>query len=147
MKIRHVLGSVAVGLLLASAASLAQDSQKPAASKAAASQTGKASGGVEVLKIAICRDIKDRDPQDELTTAKVGDTVAGWSQVKSAGDATITHRWILDGKTVKDIPLQIKGSSGYRAWSKKTVAHPGNWKFQVVDSDGNVLKEVAFTAS
>jgi len=145
MKSCRVLVGVTAGLLLFSLCLPAQDSKKPAAAKGAASSAS--AGGVEVLKIAICRDVKDRDPQDELTTAKVGDTVAGWSQIKSAADTTVTHRWILDGKTVKDIPLQIKGSNGYRAWSKKTVAHPGSWKFQVVDSEGNVLKEVAFTAS
>jgi hypothetical protein len=147
MKSFRVLVGVIAGLLLVSMALLAQESKKPAAAKGSASAASAPAGGVEVLKIVICRDVKDRDPQEELTTAKVGDTVAGWSQIKSAADTTVTHRWILDGKTVKDIPLQIKGSSGYRAWSKKTVAHPGNWKFQVVDSEGNVLKEVAFTAS
>lgn len=148
MKIHHVLVSVGLPFVLALASLSAQESKKPAATKApAAGAAQPASGGVEILKIVLCRDVKDRDPQDELTTAKVGDTVAGWMQVKSAGDATLTHRWVLDGKTIKEIPLQIKGSSGYRAWSKKTVVHPGNWKFQVVDSEGNVLKEIAFTAS
>lgn len=145
MKITHVLFSVG---LLFSLGLLAQDSKKPAAAKAATPESSHpAAGGVQVLKIVLCRDVKDRDPQDELTTAKVGDTVAGWMQVKSAADTTLTHRWILDGKTVKEIPLQIKGSSGYRAWSKKTVVHAGSWKFQVVDADGNVLKEIAFTAA
>jgi len=118
-----------------------------AAQKTAPAATQPAASEIQILKMVVCKDVKDRDPQDELTTAKAGDIVVGWTQIKSAADATITHRWVLDGKTVKEFPLQIKASSGYRSWSKKTVAHPGNWKFQVIDAGGNVLKEIAFTVS
>ncbi len=141
MKIGHVFGIVTAGLLLVSTALPAQQAEKPAPAKASAS------GRVQVLKMVLCRDVKDREPQEELNTAKVGDVVVGWTQVKAPADTKVTHRWILDGKTVKEIPLEIKGGGPYRSWSKKTVVHPGNWKWQVIDSDGNVLKEVSFTAS
>ncbi len=142
MKIGHVFGIVTAGLLLLSIALPAQQAEKPGPAKAPASGQG-----VQVLKMVLCRDVKDREPQEELNTAKVGDMVVGWTQIKAPADTKVTHRWILDGKTVKEIPLEIKGGGPYRSWSKKTVVHPGNWKWQVIDSDGNVLKEVSFTAS
>ena len=142
MKIGHVFGIVTAGLLLLSIALPAQQAEKLAPAKASASGQG-----VQVLKMVLCRDVKDREPQEELNTAKVGDMVVGWTQIKAPADTKVTHRWILDGKTVKEIPLEIKGGGPYRSWSKKTVVHPGNWKWQVIDSDGNVLKEVSFTAS
>jgi len=146
MKIGHVFGIVTAGLLLVSIALPAQQAEKPAPAKASAS--GQATGhDIQVLKMVLCRDVKDREPQEELNTAKVGDMVVGWTQVKAPADIKVIHRWILDGKTVKEIPLEIKGGGPYRSWSKKTVVHPGNWKWQVIDSGGNVLKEVSFTAS
>jgi hypothetical protein len=128
---------VAVGLLLGSAA-LPAEAQKAAPTQPAAT-------GIQVLKMVLCHDVKDREPEQELTTAKVGDVIVGWTKIQAPEGTKVIHRWIHEGKTVSDIPLEVKGSG--RTWSKKTIAIPGNWKWQVVDSDGNVLKEVAFTAS
>lgn len=146
MKNSYVFGIVTTALLLIWTVLPAQQAQKAAPTKAAAAGAGHGQdNGVQVLKIVLSNDVKDREPQQELTTAKVGDVVVGWTKIQAPEGTKVTHRWIHEGKTVSDIPLEIKGSG--RTWSKKTIAAPGNWKLQVVDADGNVLKEVAFTAA
>jgi len=72
--------------------------------------------------------------------------VVGWMQIQSLEDTTVTHRWIRDGETISDVTLNVKTSPSYRAWSRKTIGSPGSWKWQILDSSGTVLKEVAFTA-
>jgi Protein of unknown function (DUF2914) len=139
MKISHLAVIVTAGLLLVCTALSAQEAKKAAPAGHAAG------GGVQILKMVLCQDVKDREPQQELTTAKVGDVVVGWTKIQATEGTKVTHRWTREGKTVSDIPLEIKGSG--RTWSKKTIRDPGNWKWQVLDSDGNVLKEISFTAS
>ena len=104
-------------------------------------------GGIEVMRMVLTTAVNDREPGTEITTAKVGDTVVGWSQIRSGlGEVTVTHRWLLESKNMGDVPLTIK-SSPWRTWSRKTVSEAGNWKWQVLDSSGTLLKEVAFTVT
>jgi hypothetical protein len=142
MKLRNILMFLAVGLLLLATGSIAQESQpiKPAA-------VVENAGGIKVVKTVLCQGVKDRDPQDETEAAKVGDVLVGWMQINAPEDTTLTHRWIREGETISDVPLTIKKSPSYRAWSRKTIGTAGKWTWQILDADGNVLKEVTFTAS
>ena len=104
-------------------------------------------GGIEVVRMVLCRDVKNREPDQEMTTAKVGDVVVGWTQMRSGlGEVTITHRWLHENANLGDVPLAVK-SSPWRTWSRKTLFEAGNWKWQVLNSQGTVLKEVAFTVT
>ena len=104
-------------------------------------------GGIEILRLVLCQSVQDHDPGPEITTAKVGDVVVGWTQVRSGlGEVTITHRWLHESENLGDVPLAVKGSP-WRTWSRKTVSEPGNWKFQVLNSEGAVLKEASFTVT
>jgi hypothetical protein len=145
MKLRHILFLGITASLFVWGVSFAQQTQ-PAANGTSAGIAQKAAG-IKVVKTALCHDIKDREPQEEVNAAKVGDIVVGWMQIQSAEDTTVTHRWIRDGQTISDVSLPIKSSASYRAWSRKTIGSSGNWKWQILDANGNVLKEVAFSAA
>lgn len=132
MKIRHIF---VIGMLVALAA-LPVVAQKTAPSQPVAT-------GVQVVKMVLCQNVKNFEPDQELTTAKVGDVIVGWTKIQAPAGTKITHRWIHEGKTASDIALKAPG----RTWSRKTIHEAGNWKLQVLDADGNVLKEVSFTAS
>ena len=60
---------------------------------------------IQIIKMVLCQDVKDREPVQELNMTKVGSTVVGWMQVQSPDDVSLTHRWIHEGETVSDIPL------------------------------------------
>lgn len=143
MKFRYIVLALAVMLLLVSTASFAQESEPAKSTEVAAIQNG---SGIKVMKNVLCLAVKDREPQDEVNSAKVGDVVVGWMQINSAADTTVTHRWIREGETISDVSLNVKTSPSYRAWSRKTIGSSGSWKWQILDADGNVLKEVSFTA-
>ena len=58
---------------------------------------------------------------------------------------TITHRWIKDGSKVADIRISM-ATDRYRCHSSRSVSgKTGNWTAQVLDENGKMLKEVAFT--
>jgi len=103
--------------------------------------------GIEVLKMVLCKDLKDHEPGDAVKDFKVGDVAIGWSQIRSGlGEVEVTHRWRHNGDIISDVKLPIK-SSPYRTWSRKTLADAGSWTWQILDTQGDVLKEVSFTVS
>jgi hypothetical protein len=145
MKLRVLLLVIVVGFL-AGQGSSAQEKESSTAAKASAPAAENGSA-VKVVKAVLCHDVKDREAQEEVTAANVGDVVVGWMKVQSPEDTTLTHRWILDDETISDVQLQIKSSSSYRTWSRKTIGSAGNWKWQILDAEGNVLREVTFSAA
>jgi hypothetical protein len=115
----------------------------PTAPKAA--EEGMPKSGIDVMKLAICRDVKDRECVDPVTTAKLGESLVGWSQVRSGlGEVTIVHRWLHGGETLSSVPLVLKGSP-YRTWSRKTLTEAGEWTLQVLNPEGEVLEETKVT--
>jgi Protein of unknown function (DUF2914) len=142
MKLRNIVLLLAVVSLVFSTTSFAQENAKSTETAAPANH----SSNLKIVKGVLCQAVKDREPQEEVSTAKVGDVVIGWMQIQSTEDTTVTHRWMLDGQTISDVSLNVKTSPSFRAWSRKTIGSAGNWKWQILDSSGNVLKEVTFTA-
>jgi hypothetical protein len=136
VRLRNIVLFLAV-VSLSVSLTVAQEAQssKPAAAPEATAK---------IVKSVLCQGIKDREPQ--VNAAKVGDVVVGWMQIQSPEDTTVTHRWIREGETISDVSLDIKTSPSYRAWSRKTIGSAGSWKWQILDANGNLLKEVAFTA-
>jgi hypothetical protein len=135
-------------LLLLGSFCWAEEASVPQASTPAATAANESmpKSGIEIMKAVICRELKDRQPVEELATAKVGETVIGWTQVRSGfGEVTITHRWLHGKEKVSDVPLAIKGSP-YRTWSRKTLTEAGEWTLQVLNPEGEVLQEVRVNA-
>jgi hypothetical protein len=154
---KHIVVVLTLGMVTVNTRLLADDQQTPPLTGqagapgtpgvAAATHDDVPQGGIEVVRMVLCRDVKDRDPDQEITTAKVGDTVVGWTQIRSGlGEVTVTHRWLHETENLGDVPLSVK-SSPWRTWSRKTLSEPGNWKWQVLNSQGAVLKEVAFAVT
>ncbi len=100
---------------------------------------------IEVVKAVLCAELKDHQPAAEVLEFKMGDVAIGWSQFRSAkSETSVTHRWMQNGQVALDVKLAIK-SSPYRTWSRKTLAVPGPWTWEILDSQGEVLKSVPFT--
>jgi Protein of unknown function (DUF2914) len=69
--------------------------------------------------------------------------VSCWIKITSSQAPTsLKHIWYKDDNKVFELPLTLKSQSG-RLWSTKSVS-PGNWKVEVVDEGGNVVKSGTF---
>jgi len=69
-----------------------------------------------------------------------------WTLVAGAEEPTeITHVWYYGEKKMAEVKLSIK-SPRYRTWSSKTILPEwiGDWKVEVVDAMGNLLKCISF---
>lgn len=70
-----------------------------------------------------------------------------WTYIKGIQEnGEIKHVWTHGDKKIAEVVLPVK-SSNYRTWSYKTIPSglTGEWKVEVTDSEGKVLKEEKFT--
>ena len=60
-------------------------------------------------------------------------------------DATVTYVWTLGQNDMGKVTQQVKKSSRWRTWASKTIGGmKGNWKVDVMDESGAVLKSATF---
>lgn len=107
--------------------------------------------GIRLTDIAISYqvDIEQRSAGTNITELDVADLQKGlyaWTAVRAPRGLReqIHHVWLLDGKEVDRIVLDIRGGreGGYRAWSHKLIFPPypaGNWQVQVVTESGRLI--------
>ncbi|MFC1522337.1 DUF2914 domain-containing protein [Elusimicrobiota bacterium] len=104
-----------------------------------------ATGPIQVAKMAVAIEIKDKDPVGE--SAELDSAVKRvwcWNKILAKSfPVTVRHVWYADKKKAGEVSLKIKAQS-YRTWSNKTV-WPGEWKVEVVSEDGKLLAARNFT--
>ncbi|OGR89384.1 MAG: hypothetical protein A2992_04455 [Elusimicrobia bacterium RIFCSPLOWO2_01_FULL_59_12] len=145
MKIEKRLPALTACLVVSLSSWMCAQEKQPAASAPAAAEVPE--GSIEVLRLALCKNVADREPDQEITSAALGDVVTGWIQVRSGlGEVTLTHRWLHEGENMGDVPLVVR-SSPFRTWSRKTMGATGKWTLQVLDPQGAVLKEASLTVT
>jgi hypothetical protein len=60
-------------------------------------------------------------------------------------DMELSFVWSLGGKEVRKMNLPVKAGPKWRTWAHKNVAgQKGDWKVEIKDAEGKVLKEVKF---
>jgi hypothetical protein len=60
-------------------------------------------------------------------------------------DMELSFVWSLGGKEVRKMNLSVKAGPKWRTWAHKNVAgQKGDWKVEIKDAEGKVLKEVKF---
>lgn len=101
---------------------------------------------VEVVDAAICRNVQDRQPVEPGAAfpADIG-KIYCWSKIKDGQDTTIKHIYYRDNKEMAAVELQVR-TPMFRAYSTKTILPgTGQWRVDIVDSEGKVLKSLDFT--
>ncbi len=102
---------------------------------------------VEVVDAAICRNVQDRQPVEPGSSfpADVG-KIYCWSKIKDGQDMMVKHVYYRDNKEMAAAELQVR-SPMFRTYSTKTIlpAWTGQWRVDIVDPEGKVLKSLDFT--
>ena len=108
-------------------------------------------GSIEILEVALARDVVNREPVDVLDPpgfcgrtegredmvpmvhSKTDTKVYLWVKVESPVEGTLRHSWYKAGmgwEKMAEINLKIQKSSGFRTWSSKKIipgVHNGKW--------------------
>ncbi|MBN1626761.1 MAG: DUF2914 domain-containing protein [Deltaproteobacteria bacterium] len=106
------------------------------------------SAGLTVDDIRICTSVEDRQPIGADTSFD-SDVGRLFCFTKLSGDqenSTIYHVWYFNDKEVSRIELSVRAKT-WRTWSNKNILNTwtGNWRVDVLTSEGNVLGSMEFT--
>jgi hypothetical protein len=109
---------------------------------------GETAGALSVTKGVMALRVENREPIGEGVSFEPGvGQLACYTQIEGAGGETVVyHVWMQGGELRAKVQLPVR-SPRWRTWSTKRIlpGWTGDWTVRVEDSDGNVLKTVAFT--
>jgi hypothetical protein len=118
----------------------------------AAAQTGEEAPpapppSLSVTRAVACLEVRDREPQSVDTVfSNRTEQVVCFTQIEGASEETrIEHVWIHEGEERARVSLPVRSAS-WRTYSTKKLLPEwtGDWKVEIRDSAGNVLKSVEF---
>jgi hypothetical protein len=105
-------------------------------------QTG---GDARVIEASLCQSLSTTGARWECTPA--ADSAAGgslyfYTRIASSTSVRVHHRWYRNGALRQDVGLAVQAnpSAGYRTFSRQRV-DAGEWRVEVADADGAVLRE------
>jgi hypothetical protein len=102
-------------------------------------------GEVKVEKIVAATSVESREPAGEGTEFEAAaGKVYCWTKITTkTPPSTVKHVWYLGDQKVHEFSLELKYPAT-RTWSVKSI-RAGSWKVEVIDPEGKVLSQVAFT--
>jgi hypothetical protein len=142
-----------VCLTLLAGAALAQQ-QAPAtaapavkAAPPAAKDAPAPAAGLMIARMEIASSVENREPAGIAATfPATQEKVYCFLEFQNVpAETPVTVVWTLGPNEMGKVPLTIKPFSKFRTWANKTIGGmKGDWKVDVVDASGTVLKSAAF---
>lgn len=137
------IGCLVFILLLATGVAIAQQAAPPAPAAAAPAP----SSPLNIARMEIAAGVENREPVGiaaafPATTEKV----SCFLEFKDvAQETTVNVVWTLGMNEMGSVALTIKPYAKFRTWANKTLAGmKGDWKVEVKDEAGNVLRSATF---
>jgi hypothetical protein len=106
------------------------------------------SRALEVVEGLITTQVSDRQPVDSVQSypAASGKLFCFTRIAGAIEGAQVFHVWYRGDQEMARVKLLLR-SSDWRTWSSKSLlpSWSGDWRVEVVDSEGNLLQAIPFT--
>ena len=125
-----------------------QSTQMPTATTTGGANASASSPSITISRMEISAGVMDRKPLDIGTTYPASqEKVYCYLEFKDVKkETTVNVVWMLGQNEIDKIPLTIKPYPKFRTWTSKTInGMRGEWKVDVLDDNGNLLKSATFT--
>ncbi len=141
-------------LCLGLAYGIAQAQEAPAPAPAAApapAPTAKAPAAapsLDVARMEVAGGVQNREPVGIANSFPAStQNVYCYVELKNVPqDTTITYVWTLGLNEMARVTQNVKKSWRWRTWSSKAIGGmKGNWKVDILDASGALLKSATFT--
>jgi hypothetical protein len=101
----------------------------------------------EVADVVITTAVVDREPVDKVEVFPIQNgKLYCFTRIVGADEPTLVyHAWYRGEQLMSRVELPVN-SSHWRTWSAKRFLadQPGEWRVEIQDVDGNVLRKVGF---
>lgn len=135
-----------VCLTVLTGAALAQQAPAPPAAPAGKAAPAPAAG-LTIARMEIASSVENREPVGIAATfPSTQEKVYCFLEFQNVpAETSVTVVWTLGLNEMGKVPLTIKPFSKFRTWANKTIGGmKGDWKVEVMDASGTVLKSAAF---
>ncbi len=105
-----------------------------------------AAGEGSVAKAVFTTGVVDLQPVDEVNSVYTSTKKLFFlTDIRNMQGKTVLHRWVHEGQILAEVSFEV-GGPRWRIYSSKNLADEwlGNWKAEVLDSEGNRLHEAEF---
>jgi len=146
-----ILGGIALSVSLAALTATAQQTAPtvtPAPAEAAKAPVPAQAPSLMISRIEIAANVMDRKPVDVGTSFPAStEKVYCYLEFKDVKkEATVNIGWALGEKEMGKTQLTIKPYPKFRTWAAKSLyGMKGEWKVNVLDEKGSILKSATFT--
>jgi len=145
---RALFGIMVLVMFVMVGAAAAEEAAKPASpepAKPAAKETSEKD--LTIARMEIAGSIENKEPVGSASSFPATQEKV-WCFVEFQNvdkETTVNYVWTFGENEVDKVPQTIKAFSKYRTWSNKTIAgRKGDWKVDIIDESGTVLKSAAF---
>lgn len=142
---KALFGCLAFMLFSASSVVLAQQETAPA--EASAEQAAAPASDLTIARMEIAGSVENREPVGIAATFPA-DTEKVYCFLEFRDmkqETTVNVVWTLGLNEMASVPLTIKPYAKFRTWANKTIGGMrGDWKVEVKDESGTVLKSATF---
>ncbi len=103
--------------------------------------------GLTIGRLVIAAGIEDREPVG-VADRFSSDTATVYCFLEAnniAADIEVAFVWILNGTEILETPMALKAAPRWRTWAAKNLyGLEGDWKVELRDASGTVLRTVEF---
>jgi hypothetical protein len=103
--------------------------------------------GVTIARAVIGTGVEDREPVGvaEIFPASTEKVYCFIEATNVAEDSEVSLAWFHSGNEMSKFNLTLKTGSRWRTWAYKNLRElKGDWKVEIKDASGNLLKELTF---
>jgi len=130
---------------------LAEEAEKVAPAESAPAQEMQAetapAASFTVGRMVITDGVENLEPMGEVSSfpASAAKAYVFLEAKDIAEDTPVSFVWYYKGEQVAKVDLTLRAGSRWRTYSSKNITgFTGDWKVELQDANGNVLKEAAF---
>jgi len=109
--------------------------------------TSKEAKGFTIARAVIGTGVEDREPVGvaEIFPASTEKVFCFIEATNIAEDSEVSLAWFYNGNEMSKFNLTLKTGSRWRTWAYKNLRElKGDWKVEIKDASGNLLKELTF---
>ncbi len=145
---RILFGIMILVMFVMVGAAAAEEAAKPASSEPLKPAAKEASEkGITIARMEIAGGIENREPAGVAASFPATQEKV-WCFVEFQNvdkETTVNYVWTFGENEVDKVPQTIKAFSKYRTWANKTIAgRKGDWKVDIIDESGAVMKSASF---
>jgi hypothetical protein len=136
-----------VCLTVLAGAVLAQQQAPPPQAAPAGKAAPAPAAGLTIARMEIASSVENREPVGVAATfPATQEKVYCFLEFQNVpAETSVTVVWTLGLNEMGNVPLTIKPFSKFRTWANKTIGGmKGDWKVEVKDASGTVLKSATF---